>query len=94
MMSRRCDAELCVYWTGDGCACDVFRIDPDEDLLRNLHASFYHSEQYKETPTERAARVPAEEPDEVCSCTPAWCFTRCPVCMGPSVGDDCPGGTS
>jgi hypothetical protein len=30
-----CDAELCPYWTGDGCACAVFGIErpapPDED---------------------------------------------------------------
>ena len=28
-MSRRCLAELCRYWTGDGCACRVFDIEPE-----------------------------------------------------------------
>jgi dienelactone hydrolase len=33
-----------------------------------------------------------EESDEVCSCTPAWCRLRCPVCMGLTGDQPCPGG--
>lgn len=24
----RCDQEMCPYWDGEGCPCDVFDIDP------------------------------------------------------------------
>jgi len=27
----RCDAELCVYWTGEGCACVVFGIERESE---------------------------------------------------------------
>ena len=29
-MSERCDAEMCPFWTGHGCACDVLDIDEEE----------------------------------------------------------------
>lgn len=34
-MSGRCDAELCQYWTGHGCACDVLDIEPDRPDCMN-----------------------------------------------------------
>jgi hypothetical protein len=64
----------------------IDRPDPDEEL----HESFYRSMRYRETAMERYARELADG-DEVCVCTPAWCFTRCGFCM--DLPDDlpCPG---
>ena len=28
----RCDAELCQYWTGQGCICEAMGIEPDEEV--------------------------------------------------------------
>lgn len=25
-----CQAEMCPYWTGQGCACDVLAIEPED----------------------------------------------------------------
>jgi hypothetical protein len=75
---------------------DARRLKAQYDALtriseEELHASFYRSEQYKESATERAARELAEA-DEVCTCTPAWCRLRCPVCMDLRGDMECPGG--
>jgi hypothetical protein len=31
LVADRCLAELCANWTGDGCACRVFGIEPERD---------------------------------------------------------------
>jgi hypothetical protein len=34
----RCLAELCTNWTGDGCACRVFGIEPARDTWADFEA--------------------------------------------------------
>lgn len=42
-LSMRCAAELCQYWTGEGCICEVFGLSDDDEYVHwecsHCHAS-------------------------------------------------------
>lgn len=62
----RCDAELCQYWTGSGCACAVFEIEHDDEGV----CSWCGGDSYDQCDDPLGCGDPGHISDDACPCVP------------------------